>query len=348
MTVTPSTPPSALQRRRFLKASLSTALASGPLAGGLAAPALAQRPRALRFGSPMPADSTYQHAMQIFADELAKLSANKLKVELYPNAQLGGIKDMLTAVQLGTQSMLIAVPAWYSSFIKPMDVFALPFITASPERLRAALEGKLGERMQGFANAAGFHLTGFWYAGPRNILNNVRPIHAPADLVGLKLRSISSPVFLQTFKTMGANPVALDYSEVYLALQQHTVDGFDGGMTDAMTGKFYEVCKYASATEQVLDFFVAAMNKTLWDGFSPDEQAMVNQAMKAATDWQWQAHLTAIAAADKAIAERMQTNGLTAEEREKFVQVCRPVYAQFEGSIGKDVIAQAMRELGPA
>jgi tripartite ATP-independent transporter DctP family solute receptor len=332
-----------VQRRRLLQGALATALVTGS-----ATHASAQRARALRFGSPMPADSTYQHAMQIFSDELAKLSSNKLKVELYPNAQLGGIKDMLTAVQLGTQSMLIAVPAWYSSFIRQMDVFALPFITASPERLRAALDGDLGQRMQTFANAAGFHLMGYWYAGPRNILNNVRPIHTPADVVGLKLRSISSPVFLETFKAMGANPVALDYSEVYLALQQHTVDGFDGSMVDVMTGKFYEVCKYASATGQVLDFFVAAMNKNLWDGFSPDQQAMIAQAMKTATDWQWQAHLAAIAVADKASSEKMQTNAITPEERAKFLDVCKPVYAEFEGSIGKDVIALATRELGPA
>ena len=343
MNSTSGTRPTGLRRRGLI--GLSLAAAASPLA----APALAQgRQRALRFGSPMPTNTSYHAAMITFADELATLSNNRLKVDLFPNAQLGGLKDMLTAVQLGSQSMLITVPAWYSNFIKQMDVLTLPFLTHSPERLRSALEGTLGEKLSVHAAAAGFKLLTPWLTGPKNVLNNTRPIHTPKDLEGLKLRVVSSQVYLQTFRALGANPVAMDYAEVYLALQQRTVDGFDLGLPDAITGKFYEVTKYASLTNHVIETFIVGMNKPLWDGFSSEEQAMINQALKLATDQQWKAQTQALTEAREKLSTLMQINDITAAERALFVEATRPVIQQFETSLGKDLVDEARRGLGAA
>ena len=314
----------------------------------LGMPAIAQRARALRFGSPMPTSTSYHKAMEIFADEMGKLSGGKLKIELYPNAQLGGLKDMLTSVQLGTQSMLITVPAWYSSFVKQMDVFTLPFICESPERLRTALDGPFGAKMEGYAGAAGFQIIGYWITGPRHMLNNVHPIKSVADMAGLKMRIISSQVYMQAFRALGANPAALDYAEVYLALQQKTVDGMDLGLPEVLSGKFNEVIKYATLTSHVIDFFAASMNKTLYDGLSTEEKGMVKQAMKVATEWQWKAQLTDIAEAEDKVKNLVQITHLTPAEREEFAKTTRPVYAQFEASIGKDLIDEASRVLGSA
>lgn len=339
-----SRPRAAALRRRGL---IGLALASAALPP--AAPAIAQgRQRALRFGSPMSTNTTYHQAMITFADELAKLSNNRLKVELFPNAQLGGLKDMLTAVQLGTQSMLITVPAWYSNFVKQMDVLTLPFLIQSPERLRSALEGSLGERLSGYAASAGFKLLSPWVTGPRHILNNVRPVHTPKDVEGLKLRVISSQVYLQAFRALGANPVAMDYAEVYLALQQHTVDGFDNGLPEMITGKYYEVTKYASLTNHVMDTFIVGMNKALWDGFSAEEQTMINQAMKLATDQQWKAQIQAVADAREKLTGLMQINDITAQEHAQFVAATAPVVQQFETTLGKDLVDEARRALGAA
>ena len=329
-----------LRRRGFLGASLAAA------ASPLAAPALAQgRQRALRFGSPMPTNSSYHQAMIDFSEELAKLSNNRLKVELFPNAQLGGLKDMLTAVQLGTQSMLITVPAWYSNFIKQMDVLTLPFLTRTPENLRAAMDGALGERLATHAAAAGFKLFSPWYIGARHAVNNVRPVHVPKDLEGLKLRVISSQVYLSTFRTLGANPVAMDYAEVYLALQQKTVDGFDLALPDVISGKYYEVAKYCSLTTHVIDCFIPGMNKALWDGFSKEEQSMINQALKQATDTQWKTQLKDIDEARTKLAGLLTLNDLTADERVQFIKATQPVIEQFEPILGKDLVDEARRTL---
>ncbi len=331
-----------IPRRRLLQASLAV--------GVLGAPAIAraQAARTLRFGTPVPPDSTYGRAVQMFADEFAKLSGNKFKIDIYANSQLGSIKDMLTSVQLGTLSMAIAVPAWFAGFARQMDVFSLPFLVDSQDRLRAALDGPFGARMAGFAGDVGFTLLGWLIMGPRQMANNLRPVQTPADLAGMKIRVISSPVFLKTFQILGANPVGLDSAEMYLALQQHTVDGVENSSVDIVNLKLYEVSKYFSTTAHIMDLFGVAMNKALWDGMSAEEKGMAQQAMKTAMDWEWKTQPETTKAAVEKIKTTMQANDLTPAEREKFIAATRPVYQQFEASIGKDLIDQAIRELGPA
>ena len=175
-----------------------------------------------------------------------------------------------------------------------MDVFSLPFIIGSEDRLRAALTGSLGEEIGRNAEAAGFKILGYWTMGPRQLVNTVRPIRRPDDLKGLKIRVINSPVFLQTFRTLGANPVGLDSAEMYLALQQKTVDGADNAATDIVNLKLYEVTKYLSLTGTIFDFFGVSMNKALWDGLGADEKKIFTDAMNKSMEWEWKAQPEAV------------------------------------------------------
>src|SRR6478736_148071 len=108
-----------LSRRTVLSAASASVLAM---------PAIAQRARVLRYGSMLPADSIYHRACVMFGDELAKLSGGKLKIEVYPDSQLGTIPEMMSAVQTGSLQMTMAVSAWFSKFMKPLDAFTLPYI----------------------------------------------------------------------------------------------------------------------------------------------------------------------------------------------------------------------------
>jgi tripartite ATP-independent transporter DctP family solute receptor len=333
-------------RRRLLKGSLAAAATACTV--GLPSIVRAQRVRTFRFGSPTPPGSIYNQAMELFVSEVHKQSGDKLKVELYPSSQLGSIKDMLQAVQLGTQSIGMAVPAWYSGFAKQMDVFSLPFIIGSEDRLRAALTGPLGKEIDRQAEAVGFKILGFWTMGPRQLVNTVRPIRRPEDLRGLKIRVINSPVFLQTFRTLGANPVGLDSAEMYLALQQKTVDGADNAATDIVNLKLYEVTKYLSLTGTIFDFFAVSMNKALWDGLGADEKKIFTDAMNKSMEWEWKAQPAAVKVATDRLKGILQWNDITNAEREEFVKATAPVYQQFEPTIGKDLLAQAIKALGLA
>ena len=333
-----------MTRRNAMRLPLAAGLAGG-LATGLATPALAARARTLRLGSPQPTDSNYQHAAVMFAEEVGKLSGGRLKVEVFPNSQLGSIKEMLTSVQLGSLSMTLAVPAWYSGFVKAMDVFTLPFLVGSPENLRSALNGKLGEAVSAKAAPAGFHLLGWWLMGPRNMVNNVHPINVPADVAGLKMRVIASPVYIEMFRLLGADPVVIDSAEIYLAMQQKVVNGLEYPIPDMIDAKLYEVSKYMSLTEHVTDFFVVSVNRTLWDGFSAEEKGILSQAMKTASDWEWQAQPATTAAALKKLEGLMKVNPVSPADRALFAAKTKPIYQQYAKSIGPDLLDLATREL---
>lgn len=331
-------------RRGFLKLSLAAGVAA--TTGIVASPAIAQRARTLRFGNPQPTDSNYHKAMTLFADEVAKLSSNKLRIETFPNSQLGSIKEMLTAVQLGTLAMTNATPAWYSNFIRPMDVFTLPFLVSSPDKLRAAFAGPFGTRMKTLAEEQGFHILGVWLMGARHMINNVQPIRSPDDVKGMKFRVISSQVYLEAFRAMGASPVALDSAEIYLAMQQKVVDGLEYPLPDLINVKLYEVCKYASLTNHVTDFFVVSVSKSVWDAFSAEEKAILEAAMKTSMDWEWKVQPEATVAALETLKSKMEINDITPDERKRFVDATRPIYKQFEASIGADLLNEAIKELG--
>jgi C4-dicarboxylate-binding protein DctP len=330
-------------RREFLK--LSAAAGAAASLSGLATPALAQRARVFRFGNPQPTDSNYHKAMMMFAEEVATLSSNKIKIETFPNSQLGSIKEMLTAVQLGTLSMTNATPAWYSNFVRQMDVFTLPFLISSPDKLRSSFDGTFGAQIESLSEAAGFKILGSWLMGARHMVNNVHPINTPADVAGLKFRVISSQVYLQAFRAMGANPVALDSAEIYLAMQQKVVDGLEYPIPDLINVKLYEVCKYVSLTNHVTDFFVVSMNKGLWDGLSKEEQGILQSAMKKSMDWEWQIQPQTTATAAEKLKDLMKVNDVSPENRELFIKATHPVYEQFQASIGKDLLDLAVKEL---
>src|ERR1700759_5586787 len=155
-------------------------LASTIAATGLAAPAIAQKARVLRYGSMLPADSIYHRACVMFGDELAKLSGGKLKLQIYPDSQLGTIPEMMSATQTGSLQMTMAVSAWFSKFMKPLDAFTLPYIVPSADSLHTALNGALGQKIAAMGESTGFQMVGYWLIGGRQIVKKLRPVHTPA------------------------------------------------------------------------------------------------------------------------------------------------------------------------
>ena len=329
-------------RRDLMKLGAASA---GVATFGLAAPALGQRARAFRFGHMLPTDTLYHKSIQMFADEANKLSSGKMKIDIYPSSQLGSIPEMLSQTQVGSLTLSMAVPAWYSNFMKPVDAFTLPYIVSSAEKLKAGLDGTLGKEIARMADGVGFHVIGYWLIGSRHIVNKIRPVNVPADCQGLKLRVINSQVYIQAFRALGASTVAMDPSELYVALQQGVVDGFEYPLPDLVSIKLYEVSKYLSLDAHTTDFFIVSINKGIWDGLSAEEQKVIEQAMKTAMDYQWKTQPEEIAGALTKLKTLMQVNEITPENKQLFVKQTRPIYQQFEASIGKPFLDLVIKEL---
>ena len=255
---------------------------------------------------------------------------------------------MLSAVQTGSLQITMAVSAWYSKFMKPLDAFTLPYIVPSADQLKTALNGPLGQRIAGMGESTGFQIIGYWLIGGRHIVNKVRPVNKPADCAGLKIRVINSQVYIQTFRALGATAVAMDPSELYLALQQGVVDGFEYPLPDLISYKFYEVSKYLSLDGHTTDFFLISINKALWQGMSKEDQDMMSQALHTAMEWQWREQPNEIEASLAKLKTLMQVNEVSPADKALFVEATRPVYAQFEASVGKDFLDFARQQLGSA
>ena len=222
-------------KRRLLKGSLAAAATACTV--GLPSIVRAQRVKTFRFGSPTPPGSIYNQAMELFVSEVQKQSGDKLKIELYPSSQLGSIRDMLQAVAARHPvdrhggARLVFGLGEADRRVQPALHHRLRGSTAGGAQ-RPVGRGNRPERRTGRLQDPGLldH-------GAAAMVNNVRPIRRPDDLKGLKIRVINSPVFLQTFRALGANPVGLDSAEMYLALQQKTVDGADNAATDIVNLK---------------------------------------------------------------------------------------------------------------
>ncbi len=330
-----------VNRRQFIK-TVGAVGAAGALG---ATSARAQSAKTLKFGHMLPPDQLHHKAIVMFGDELAKLSKNTMKLDVFPSSQMGSIPEMLQSVQAGSLSISMAVPAWYSSFMKPLDAFTLPYLVGNEEKLRPALEGPLGAQISKYGEAAGFKILGYYFLGARSIVNKVRAVNKPEDCKGLKLRVINSPVYLATFRALGANPVAMDPSELYLALQQGVVDGFEYPLPDLVTQRMYEVSKFLSLDRHTTDFFIVSTSMKTWNGYSAQEQGWITQAMKTSADYQWKQQPIEIANALAKLRTLLTVNEISPENKKLFVDATKPVYAQFEPSIGKDFLSLCIKEL---
>lgn len=335
-------PLSGMTRRNMLAMPLAVAAAS-PL---VARPAIAQtKPMVLRFGGSQPLTTNYGQAMVKLSEELAKRSNGELSIQVFPSGQLGGLKDMVTAVQLGTQSMVMVTPTWIANYAKQLDILSLLYFSKSQDKLFEALDGPFGKKLAAFAEPVGFKILGWWNSGPRHILNNVRPINIPDDCKGLKLRSQTSPIWLQSLRAVGASPVSLDYPEIYLALQQRTIDGYENPAPDVVGGKFYEVVKHISLTSHLFDIFTVAMNKRQWDALSPANKQAMEESVAIATKWQRDAEAVEVQQAIDFLRTKMQVNEVSDANRQAFAEKVKPVYQEFAKLVGEEFFADARKAL---
>lgn len=333
----------AIDRRTILKTSFAAAI------GGFAGLGT-RRARAetitLRFGNVQAPSHANSRAQEVFKKELEKLSGGQFKVENYPNGQLGGIRPQVEATKAGIQQMVVSNPAMMSTFARDMDVMNLLFLAGSQQKVWDAVEkGELGKRLSKNSEQSGFVLLGWWALGARHFLNNKRPINVPDDLQGLKMRVQVSPVWVKSMQAMGANPVSMDFVEVYGALQTGVIDGYENLFADVYKGKFYEVVKYMSLDAHQYDLFNVFINKKVFDGFTPEQQKMIRAAMDTATAWQRKAQEADQIEAQEKLKTLLSMNTVSDEHRKLFAQKVRPVWTEAEQRLGKDLVELAIKEM---
>ena len=270
--------------RRFVQTVLAGALVLGST--GLA---LAQAKKVIRVNHAGADDITgTEHQMYawIFANYINGKSQT-LEVKLFPNSGLGQSRQVIEAMQLGTGATIhIGGMAEFANFCKAKcGVVGLPFIFRGYDHVQRVLDGPVGAELTSEMEKVGFHPIGYLYSwGYRNVVTAKKEIKTVADLKGLKIRTIPTPVFVGAVNAMGASATPMNFGEVYTSLQTGVLDGFEHTASTTLSFKFYEIAKYYALTQHLIDPTVIAYSLAEWKKLDPKEQAMVMDASKLASD----------------------------------------------------------------
>src|SRR6187455_2432207 len=249
----------------------------------LIGPAAAADPIIIKFSHVVAPNTPKGLAAQKFAELAAKYTGGKVKVEVYHNSSLYKDKEELEALQLGAVQMLAPSNAKFGPIgVKEMEVFDLPYILPDLKTLRKVTDGPLGKKLLGLLDSKGMTGLAYWDNGFKMMSANKKLV-APADYKGLKFRIQSSKVLEAQFRTLGAIPQVMAFSEVYQALQTGVVDGQENTPSNIYTQKFHEVQKYTTLTNHGYIGYVVVVNKKFWDGLPADVRGQLEKAMNEAT-----------------------------------------------------------------
>ena len=291
--------------------------------------------------------STHIAAVKFFKPYVEKHSKGQIIVELYPNGQLGGDRQVIEAVGLGTIHMTIPAVAVLSGFEPKFQVFDLPFLFNSKKEVYNALDGALGNKLNSLLPPLGLKNLAYAENGFRMITNNKGPVTKPSDLAGLKIRTMENPIHMATFRALGANPTPMSFGELYTALQQKTVDAQENPIPLIYTSKFYEVQKYCSLSSHVYAATVLLVNDAWFNGLSKDLQKVLQDAsiiyrteQRKISDQQDKEMLASLKKSG------MKVNEITPEQKKAFTKATASVYSEFANSVkgGHELIDLAKKK----
>jgi len=314
----------------------------------VAVPADAQlQERTIRWGHLNNTDHPVSFGVQKFAEILAAKSGGKLKVREFPASQLGNEMQMQSALRGGTQEMLSASTTSLASVVKEFGLLDFPFAVSTTAQAEALVgAGPFGQAMIDVLPEKDLIGLGYWGLGFRNATNSSRSIAKVEDFAGLKLRVIPNPVFLETFKALKANPVPMNFGELYTALENKTVDGQENPYTVILSNKFYEVQKYVSATNHAFTQNILLVSKKFWDKLSPEEQKMMRDAVAETRDYQReQTRIQAEKALTELKARGMTFNEIAPAEYARMQQATKAVAERFSADFDQGKVKLFNAEL---
>lgn len=211
-------------------------------------------------------------------------SGGRIQVTVYPNAQMGTEQDIARQVRLGSLEMG-AIGVALMNWVPQVSVTDAPFLFRTRQQCYNALDGALGDTLKRLALAQGFRIVGWNDLGSRSMTNSKHQISTAADMRDLKMRVPDSKSYIAMMQALGSTIVAIDLSELYLALSQHVADGQDTPPPVVQSLKLYEVQKFIAKTDHVLTNAYSVINPAVFDHLSANDQAAVTAAAQEATVW---------------------------------------------------------------
>ena len=262
-------------KRTIIGLAAATALAGTALTGA------AQAQNSVTFGHTLSSQSHYGVGAQAFIETLAEVSGGAWTATEAPAGQLGGERDMIEGLQIGSLDLLLTSTGPLGNFVPEVYALDLPFLFRDYDHARTTLDGEIGQEL--LESIGAHNLVGLAWSenGFRHVTNSVRPVTSPDDLDGLKLRTMENRVHMAAFAEMGAAPTPMAFPELFSALQQGVVDGQENPITVIKASNFWEVQDYVSLTGHVYSPAVLLVSPLVWDGLNEEEQGWFREAAAA-------------------------------------------------------------------
>jgi tripartite ATP-independent transporter DctP family solute receptor len=254
------------------------------------------------------------HTQSVWAaQEIAKRTNNRYQIDVYPASQLGKESDINQGLSLGTVDMIISGPSFAARSYPPVGIGYYPYVFRDASHLLAFAKSDIFKELSGgYTEKTGHHMVALTYYGVRHVSTN-KPFKTCAEMKGLKIRVPDAPAYLAMPRSCGANTSPIAFAEVYLALQNGTVDAQENPLTTIEAKKFFEVQKHIVLTGHIVDHLTTILSKQLWAKLSDEDKKIFGDvAQEAAVRATGE-----IQAKEKELVETFKQKGLTVTEVNK-------------------------------
>ena len=298
----------------------------------------------LKIGYATSATSHYGVGSTVFCEEMEKGTQGRYKCQQFPSSALGGEREQIEAVQLGTQDLVNTSTGPLGNFVPEVRIVDIPFLFRDYDHARKVMDGPIGQDLQNKMAAKGLINLAWTENGFRHMTNSKRAINTPDDTKGLKMRTMENRVHMDGYKTFGILPTPMAFPELFGALQQGTVDGQENPIPVILSSKFSQVQKHLSLTGHVYSPAALILSPVVWNKLSEADKKVFTEAAKKG-----------VIAQRKKVNDD-EANGIAQLEKEgmsvvrqvnseAFRKAVAPAYVNFAKEFGADKIAaiQAVR-----
>ena len=292
-------------------------------------------------------DDQYQVLALYFGEELRKASGGQFTVDILTDSILGGERDMIEGMKMGTVDAALITNFSFGSFVPEFQTFDLPYLFTSREDAYRILDDDavMETPKEKLYHDCDIKFLAWGEGGFRSVMNNVGPIETTDDFKGLKIRLPETSIYLDAFKAFGSNPTTMAFSETYTAVQQRTVDGLELPISSFYSMGYGEVCSYLSLTEHFYSPAAIVVSKQTWESLSEEERDWFQTAAREAGKRQ----RVFVKDIEERFIENMEGMGVAVNsisDKSAFIQASEPVYQAYRDAIGAAYVDMVFEKLG--
>ena len=290
---------------------------------------------------------------QIWSDLVRERTQGRINIKIYPGTSLvqGDQTREFTAIRQGVIDMAVGSTINWSPQVRQLNLFSLPFLMPDNAAIDALIQGEVGKDLFAIVEKAGVVPLAWGENGYRQVSNSTRAIRTPADMKGMKLRVVGSPLYIDTFTALGANPTQMSWADAQPALASGAVDGQENPLSIYTGSKLYTVGqKYLTLWNYVADPLIFVVNRDVWNSWTEDDRKIVREAAQEAARREIAIARKGVTKEDSSLLDEIRGHGveiveLDPSQHEAFVKATRPVFDKWKKQIGAELVDKAEKAI---